>query len=82
MFHDILNYSRYYYELLPETFKKLSARTPSVYEGTWNLWEEGIANGLIIPQFHGREHLNVKVFQEKLKKKKFLNMKIYQTLLT
>ena len=61
------NYLRYFYELLPLTFKKLSAKDPKAYEGTWNLWEEGIEKGLMIPQYHGREHLNLKVFKEKLK---------------
>ena len=60
-------YFKYDYELLPITFKKLSARDPIAYEGTWDLWKEGIANDLMIPQYHGREHLNIKVLEEKLK---------------
>jgi hypothetical protein len=56
-------YKAYYYELLPETFSKLKG-----YEGTWALWQEGIDKGLMAPQFHGREHLNLKVFEEKLAK--------------
>jgi hypothetical protein len=56
-------YQAYYYELLPETFSKLKG-----YEGAWNLWKEGIEKGLMAPQFHGREHLNLKVFEEKLAK--------------
>ena len=63
------NFSRYFFELLPTTFKKLSAKDPRAYEGTWDLWKEGIANGLMIPQYHGREHLNLKVFEEKLQQK-------------
>lgn len=50
-------YQQYCYELLPETFAKLKG-----YERTWPLWQEGIRNGLMVPQFHGREHLNLKVF--------------------
>ncbi|MCI5056679.1 hypothetical protein [Phaeodactylibacter sp.] len=61
--------SGYHYEHLPTTYKKLSALQPSAYEGTWELWREGIAKGLIAPQFHGREHLNLKVFEEKLQRR-------------
>jgi len=59
-------YRKYHYELLAETFGKLSAIDPAGYEGTWNLWQQGMEEGLIAPQFHGREHLNLKVFEEKL----------------
>src|SRR5690554_6806678 len=61
------DYSEYVYELLPETYKKLSAKDPNAYSGTWGLWKEGIDKGLMKPQFHGREHLNLKVFNEKIK---------------
>jgi len=57
---------QYFYELLPATFEKLEASYPISYKGTWNLWQEGIKYGLMAPQFHGREHLNLKVFKEKL----------------
>lgn len=60
---------RYIYELLPETYSKLSAKDPTAYAGAWEMWKEGIAKGLMKPQFHGREHLNLKVFEEKLKEK-------------
>lgn len=63
------NFQSYQYELLPETYEKFSALNPSVYGGTWDLWIEGISKGLLVPQFHGREHLNLKVFEEKLKRK-------------
>lgn len=65
------NYEQYHYELLPETYAKLSQLQPKAYEGTWKLWQEGINKGLMKPQFHGREHLNLKVFKEKLLKKDF-----------
>lgn len=65
----IENNERYIYELLPDTFAKLSAKDPGAYEGAWDLWKEGIEKGLIHPQFHGREHINLKVFEEKLKEK-------------
>lgn len=64
-------YKQYRYELLPVTFKKLSALQPSAYENTWELWKEGIDKGLMVPQFHGREHLNLKIFNEKLVKRDY-----------
>jgi hypothetical protein len=57
-------YSGYYYEPLNETFSKISG-----YQNVWNLWKEGIERKLIFPQFHGREHLNLKLFKENLIKK-------------
>jgi hypothetical protein len=63
------DYQAYRYEHLPATYKKLSALQPNAYEGTWALWREGIEKGLMAPQFHGREHLNLKVFEEKLQRR-------------
>jgi hypothetical protein len=63
------NFETYYYEHLPTTYEKLSAKDPASYEDTWDLWKEGIEKGIMVPQFHGREHFNVKVFEEKLEKK-------------
>lgn len=60
------DYAIYRYELLPATYAKLAVRDPQAYAGAWELWQEGIAQGLMAPQFHGREHLNLKVFEEKL----------------
>lgn len=65
------DWSHYRYELLPETYSKLATFYPSVYNGAWELWKEGIARGMMQPQFHGREHLNLKVFNEKLKKRDY-----------
>ena len=55
-------YSQYFYQLLPDTFLQIPG-----YEGTWDLWQEGIAKRLLVPQFHGREHLNIKCFNQLLK---------------
>ncbi|MDW7761965.1 MAG: hypothetical protein SCM96_15160 [Acidobacteriota bacterium] len=55
------HFQQYHYELIPETFAKLPG-----YEGTWDLWKEGIEKRLIRPQFHGREHLNLKFFMRSL----------------
>jgi len=54
-------YVEYKYELLTETWNKLAG-----YEGVGSMWKEGIEKRLICPQFHGREHLNVKVLMELL----------------
>src|SRR5699024_5940038 len=59
-------YKKYYYELLPMTFEKLSIQQPSAYKGAWALLQEGIGKGLMVPLFHGREHLNLKALEEKL----------------
>ncbi|WP_127844480.1 hypothetical protein [Psychroflexus aestuariivivens] len=56
---------KYEYELLPETYKKLAA-DDLAYEGAFEMLQEGIANKFIKPQFHGREHLNVSLFQDLL----------------
>lgn len=57
----------YRIETLPDTYKKLETHQPDAYRGTWELWKEGISSRIFIPEFHGREHLNLKVFDEKLK---------------
>lgn len=60
------NFEQYHYELLPETYNKLEG-----YKGTMELWEEGMEKKLIFPQFHGREHLNLKFFMESLRRGNF-----------
>ncbi len=57
-------YSNYYYEELPVTFSKLQG-----YGNVWPLWKEGIQKRLLLPQFHGREHLNIKILMDNLHKK-------------
>ncbi|NEW85325.1 MAG: polysaccharide (de)acetylase [Mariniphaga sp.] len=47
-------FQKYEYEPFNETLK----RYPE-HGNSFALWQEGIANQLFIPQFHGREHLNV-----------------------
>lgn len=37
------------------------------HEGTFDVWKEGISRGLIKPQLHGREHLNVTLWMKCLK---------------
>ena len=57
----------YHAEAVTETFARLEAEQPDAYEGAWALWQEGMERGLIKPQFHGREHLNVELFEHKLR---------------
>ncbi len=57
-------YIEYNYELITDTWQKLPG-----YERMKSIWEEGINKKLIYPQFHGREHLNVKVLLDLLQKK-------------
>lgn len=61
--------AEYIYELLPKTYEKLTAKDTNAYAGTWELWVEGIAKGLMRPQFHGREHFNLHIFNDLLKRK-------------
>jgi len=58
------DYSDYFYETLPETHSKIDG-----YTNVLAKIKEGIKRELISPQFHGREHLNVKVFRELIRKK-------------
>lgn len=58
---------RYAYEPVDHTFARLAAEQPSSYAGVWELWQEGISHRLIRPQFHGREHINVNLFEYKLR---------------
>jgi len=60
-------WKRYDYEPVTETFGRLAAEQPAAYDGAWALWREGIQRGLLRPQFHGREHLNVEMLERKLR---------------
>ena len=59
-------FNEYSYELLPETYEKLALKDANAYKGTWGLWKEGIEQGILKPQFHGREHFNLNIFEELL----------------
>ncbi len=55
------DFTNYYYEPFTATLENYG------YADAYDLWLEGINNKLFIPQFHGREHLNVAVWMEALK---------------
>ncbi len=56
-------FDNYCYELLPTTYGKLGKD----YDNCMELWQQGIDNRLIKPEFHGREHLNLRILMTKLK---------------
>ena len=55
------DFETYYYQ----PFSELLASDPA-YSGVWSLWKEGINEKIFRPQFHGREHLNVKKWLQAL----------------
>ena len=57
----------YQFEPVPRTFERLSEEQAFAYDGAWALWQEGVRRGMLRPQFHGREHLNVELLERKLK---------------
>lgn len=57
----------YEYESLDETLDKLESFSPNDYSGVKYLLRQGIESRIIMPEFHGREHLNIKAFENKLK---------------
>lgn len=58
------SWSKYEYQSLPETFSTLPG-----YEKAWETWKEGMEKKLLIPEFHGREHLNIGFLEKGMKKK-------------
>jgi hypothetical protein len=59
--HD---YQSYHYETLVST---LSRYYPN--QDVFSLWKQGMSERLFSPQFHGREHLNIKIWLNDLQKK-------------
>lgn len=57
------DFSSYFYESFTETLKRYNR------EDAFTLWQEGIQKQLFVPQFHGREHLNVQVWMRALQNK-------------
>ena len=56
------NFSDYHFESFTDTCHRYNNHS-RVHE----LWKEGINNKMFVPQFHGREHLNVKRWMNGLK---------------
>jgi hypothetical protein len=57
------DFKSYHFELFTQTLQKY----PS-HQKSFLLWKEGIENKVFFPQFHGREHVNVKRWLEYLQK--------------
>lgn len=55
------NFEKYYFEPFPRTLEKYG------YSNTLEYWQQGISHRIFMPQFHGREHLNVSVWMKALK---------------
>jgi len=56
------DFDRYFYEPFTVTLGRFKG-----CEDSFGLWQEGIRTRLFMPQFHGREHLNVPVWMRALK---------------
>lgn len=54
------NFNKYYWEPFTNTLNRYN-RT-----GTFELWKEGIDRKIFLPEFHGREHLNVAIWMRAL----------------
>jgi hypothetical protein len=54
------NYNQYFYEPFTTTLQKYK------HVNAFSMWQEGVKNNLFVPQFHGREHLNVQVWMRHL----------------
>ncbi len=56
-------YRQYFYEPFTETMKRTQGN-----DSTYRVWQQGIAAGIFYPQFHGREHVNVRKWLHDLRK--------------
>lgn len=60
------NFEEYHFEIFTKTLKSYEGRND-----TFNIWKQGLSEGIFIPQFHGREHLNVNRWMKFLKRNSF-----------
>lgn len=58
------DFNIYHYEMFTETLK----RYPE-HQNSFEIWKKGIAGHLFYPQFHGREHLNIKLWLDILQQR-------------
>lgn len=56
------NFENYFYEPFPKTLERYNKSSALKY------WQDGIKNKLFVPEFHGREHLNVEAWLRALQK--------------
>lgn len=57
------NFQNYFYEPITETLKRYGL------EKSWDTMKEGIVERVYLPQFHGREHLNVSLWMDALRRR-------------
>lgn len=57
------DYTEYHYEPITETMNRYYSQS-----SPFALWQEGMKSGVFYPQFHGREHLNVFLWLQLLRK--------------
>lgn len=57
------NFENYHFELITETFKRYPKHAHN-----FKLWQEGMESKIFFPQYHGREHLNVSLFMNALRR--------------
>ena len=55
------DYQQYYYEPFTETLKKYGRHTDTMI-----VWKQGMDAGIFTPEFHGREHITVQPWMQKL----------------
>lgn len=55
-------FTKYYFEKCTDTLLRYG-RGPEVYEK----WKQGLEKGIFIPEFHGREHISVQLWMQKLR---------------
>ena len=58
------NFTQYFREPFTETLKRYG----KAYEGTYELWRQGIAENIFHPEYHGTEHINVLRFMQNLQR--------------
>jgi hypothetical protein len=66
------NFEEYFYEPFTSTLEKYG------HINTFQMWQEGIRHNLFIPQFHGREHLNVSAWMRKLQDNDFSTRQAFE----
>lgn len=67
------NYEQYYYETIVDTFARFFPKNNPL-----SLWTEGLNSDLFLPQFHGREHVNVPFWLDLLQKKDPVFIKAFE----
>ena len=67
-FRASLGKGKYVFSTVKESFERLAAKNPEAYGDARRIWKEGMEEGILSPEFHGREHLNVGVFNKLLEK--------------